>query len=508
MSSGSTLTTQFDAFAQLAVPVVLVELAGTGTVRAWCNAPACALTNGETPCSDGWTDIDVCRLEAAGISLARVCASLLTDGAPSIALTMRRAGIGKPVRFTFSKCCLADAKRIFAVGIGAELAIDDGSGPEVHRTLAEIESLALIGHYVEHRDRGQVEWSPGLERLRCPASTKGPVTFQDLAETIYPEDAVSLAAREADEQWQRASMEFRVIRSDGSIRNIYRHCLRDFSPDGSIVRVLGIEQDITDFREVERALTEASVASEAASKSKAEFLAHMSHELRTPLNAIKGFSEVMAQQLFGPLSERYLDYVNQVHKSAEDLWLRIDYILDLARIEDGQYELGKESVDLGSIAAEVTDLLRRRADEKNISVEMRPGGPEHFWAEKRALKTIVYNLLDNALKFTGPGGSVRVETGVTSAGKAFLRVRDNGVGIPERDIKRVCDPFFQSRAGVEEAGESGTGLGLAITKSLVDLHEGRIDITSEVGSGSTFTVLMPMRDYSPGRAPLTGVRLA
>lgn len=508
MSSGSTLTTQFDVLAQLAVPVVLVELTGTGSVRAWCNAPACALANGDEPCCDGWTDIDVCRLEDAGISLSHVCASLLAHGAPNVELTMRRTVSGKAVRFTFSQCRLAAAECVYAVGIGVEIEADDGPAPEVRRTLAEIESLALIGHYVEHRDRGQVDWSPGLERLRCPASSKGPVTFEDLAETIYPEDAVSLAAREADERWQRASMEFRVIRPDGSIRNIYRHCLRDFSPDGSIVRVLGIEQDITDFREVERALTEASVASEAASKSKAEFLAHMSHELRTPLNAIKGFSEVMAQELFGPLSERYLDYVNQVHKSAEDLWLRIDYILDLARIEDGQYELGKESVDLGNIAVEVAELLQRRGVEKNISIEMRPGGPEHFWAEKRALKTIVYNLLDNALKFTKPGGAVQVETGVTPAGKAFLRVRDNGVGIPERDIRRVCDPFFQSRAGVEEAGESGTGLGLAITKSLVDLHEGKIEIASEVGSGSTFTVLMPMRDYSLGCAPLEGVRLA
>lgn len=505
MAVGLTLMSHFDVLAQLPVPVLLIG--GAGGDRARCNAAASDLFGGHDRSDDGWADVDPVALEAAGMALP--CVRSL--GADCDLTAEARLGTGdglKVVRFTFREC-RGDAGESFVVGIGAEI---EGARQTEETTslhvVREIEDLALIGHYVEYPESGRAEWSEGLERLRGLQPGTRPATFAELAETIYPEDVASIAAREADLGWARASIEFRVIRSDATIRNIYRHWIRDIAPDGRIVRVVGIEQDITEFRQVERDLAECRVAADAAAKSKAEFLAHMSHELRTPLNAIKGFSEVMSQELFGSLSERYLDYVKEMHKSAEDLWLRIDHILDLARIEDGQYELGKEHVDLGQIAREVTALMQGRADEKGITVEVRAGGPEHFWAERRALKTIVYNLVDNALKFTRAGGAITVESGVTQSGDAFLRVSDTGIGIPDFHIDRVCDPFFQSRASVEAAGEAGTGLGLAITKSLIDLHEGRIEIVSEVGKGSTFTALMPMRSYSPGWAPLMGIRRA
>src|SRR5690606_35401407 len=497
-----TLMSHFDVLAQLPVPVLLIG--GADGDRAWCNAAASALTGCHChPSSAGWVDADLAALEAAGMALPRVPSSF-GDGDLTAEAEFRVGGRLKVVRFTFRQIW-GESDECYIVGIGAELgSVQRTEAPVSRQVLREIEDLALIGHYVQYPESGRVEWSRGLERLRGLQSEARPATFAELTETIYPEDAASLAAREADPGWIRTSMEFRVIRPDTTIRNIYRHCSRDIGPDERIVRVVGSEQEVTEFRQVERDLAECRVAADAAAKSKAEFLAHMSHELRTPLNAIKGFSEVMSQELFGSLSERYLDYVREMHKSAEDLWLRIDHILDLARIDDGQYELGKEHVDLGQIAREVTGLMQGRADEKAITVNVRAAGPEHFWAERRALKTIVYNLVDNALKFTPAGGAIAVESGVTHSGDAFLRVSDTGIGIPARDLDRVCDPFFQSRASVEAAGEAGTGLGLAITKSLIDLHDGRIEIASEVGKGSTFTALMPMRNYSPGWAPLMG----
>jgi two-component system, cell cycle sensor histidine kinase PleC len=237
---------------------------------------------------------------------------------------------------------------------------------------------------------------------------------------------------------------------------------------------------------------EARRRAEEANLAKSRFLATMSHELRTPLNAILGFSEVMKNELFGMHAvPQYKEYASDIHSSGQHLLEIINEILDLSRVEAGRYELRPERVLLGNIADECRNMLDLRARGKHISVaqQIAPALPP-IWADERAVRQIILNLLGNAIKFTPQGGEVMIRVGWTAMGGQYVSIKDNGTGIPEDEIEIVQESFGRGTMALKTA-EQGTGLGLPIVKGLVELHDGQFKLMSKLRVGTEVVVTFP-----------------
>jgi len=249
-------------------------------------------------------------------------------------------------------------------------------------------------------------------------------------------------------------------------------------------------RDITARRDMERAREKATQEAVAANRAKSEFLAAMSHELRTPLNAIIGFSEMISNEMLGPLgNDTYRGYVEDIHRSGGDLLSIVNDILDVARIEAGRHELNEETVDIGAVAETCRRLIVARPEARDLNVHVNiPDGLPKLVADARALKQVLLNLLVNAVKFTKKGW-VEVAAAADSDGMALI-VTDTGVGIPGDQIDLVHRPFHQADSSLAREFE-GTGLGLSLVDSLMQLHGGRLEIESTVGKGTTVTCRFP-----------------
>jgi len=246
---------------------------------------------------------------------------------------------------------------------------------------------------------------------------------------------------------------------------------------------------------------------EEASKAKSEFLANISHELRTPLNAIIGFSEVMTEQVFGPIGhEKYSDYAKDIHESGHYLLEMIDDILDMSKIEAGQLSLAIETLRAGSLIDESLRVVQPTAEERRISLK-QSGNPDiDIRADKRALKQVLLNLLSNAIKFTPEGGRVTVRS-YRHKGTVRIAIADSGVGIPRHEIAKLGKPFQQVGNQLSK-NHKGSGLGLAISRSILELHEGRLDIKSKQGEGTTVTCIIPQPTQSENKDDLRSVEAA
>ncbi len=229
---------------------------------------------------------------------------------------------------------------------------------------------------------------------------------------------------------------------------------------------------------------------EAANRSKSEFLANISHELRTPLNAIIGFSEMMAQEMFGRIgNKKYVEYAGDIHKSGEYLLDVINDILDMSKIEAGRMALVMEQLLSGDIVEESFRVVAQTAERRHIALSHTGAKSIEITGDRRAIKQVIINLLSNAIKFTPVGGMVSVRA-YRYKGTVRIAITDTGVGIPKPDIARLGRPFEQVENQFAKA-HKGTGLGLAISRSIVELHGGRLEIKSRVGEGTTVTCILP-----------------
>src|SRR5262249_54841661 len=230
---------------------------------------------------------------------------------------------------------------------------------------------------------------------------------------------------------------------------------------------------------------------ETASRHKSEFLANMSHELRTPLNAIIGFSEVLSERLFGEINEKQAEYLGDILQSGQHLLSLINDILDLSKIEAGRMELELSDFDLPGTIENTLTLVRERAIRHGIAlgrmVDERLGT---IRADERKVKQVLLNLLSNALKFTPEGGRIDVRAALRD-GVAEVSVTDTGIGISPEDQEAVFEEFRQ--VGTASKKVEGTGLGLAISRKFIELHGGKIWVTSQVGTGSTFAFTLPLQ---------------
>ncbi len=238
---------------------------------------------------------------------------------------------------------------------------------------------------------------------------------------------------------------------------------------------------------------EEKTRAEAANKAKSEFLANISHELRTPLNAIIGFSDIMTQEMFGPVgTERYSDYCKDIYSSGTYLLNVINDILDMSKIEAGRMNIETETVSASDAARDASRIVTGAATEKNITVNADVAENMFVNADKRALKQILLNLLANAVKFTPDNGTVTLKARPRGDRLRF-EVTDTGIGISERDIERLAQPFVQVENQFTKTHQ-GSGLGLAIARSLVELHGGKLTIQSEVKKGTTVSFTLPLAD--------------
>ncbi|MER8388327.1 HAMP domain-containing histidine kinase [Mesorhizobium sp. M0166] len=238
---------------------------------------------------------------------------------------------------------------------------------------------------------------------------------------------------------------------------------------------------------------EARRRAEDANLAKSRFLASMSHELRTPLNAILGFSEVMANEVLGPMSNpTYRDYARDVHDSGQHLLDLINEILDLSRIEAGRYQLNEEPMMLLSVVEDCCHMMELKARNKDIRIvqDFENALPRLF-ADERAVRQIALNLLSNAIKFTATGGEIRVRVGWTAGGGQYLSVKDNGPGIPEDEIPIVLSAFGQGSIAIKSA-EQGTGLGLPIVQGLLAMHGGEFQLHSRLREGTEAIAIFPL----------------
>jgi PAS domain S-box-containing protein len=301
-------------------------------------------------------------------------------------------------------------------------------------------------------------------------------------------------------------LELNAQRKDGSLFPVEISLSPNPGEEGG--RVIALVRDITARKQVEdrlRAIQEQYTAElaaknqqlearnldvEKANRLKSEFLASMSHELRTPLHTIIGFSELLTEELEGPLNEKQKRFMGHILQDSRHLLELINDILDLSKIEAGRLELQREQIDFAGCLEEVIAGIPQQAAAKNIQVEVRNQFRGSLFADRVRVKEILYNLLSNALKFTPDHGKVWVET-LVRGHQLHVTVGDTGIGVHPAEHQTIFDKFYQVGSTTKGTRE-GTGLGLAITKKLVELHGGTIWLDSRPGEGSRFNFTLPL----------------
>jgi signal transduction histidine kinase len=253
-----------------------------------------------------------------------------------------------------------------------------------------------------------------------------------------------------------------------------------------------LRTQIAERDRIQRALDEKNVELLNAARVKDRFVANMSHELRTPLNGIIGFAEFLADGKPGTLNPKQKEYLEDILNSGKHLLQLLNDVLDLAKVQAGKMELSAGKFSLRETIEEVCTVTKPMAQKKGISVEVYIA-PElgYITLDQRKFKQVLYNLLSNALKFTGDGGKVKLSAEPRDPHRFKLVVKDTGIGIKPEDLGRLFKEFEQLESDVTRRQE-GTGLGLALTRRIVELLGGKIDVESEIGRGSSFTIELPL----------------
>jgi signal transduction histidine kinase len=236
-----------------------------------------------------------------------------------------------------------------------------------------------------------------------------------------------------------------------------------------------------------------------SNEAKSQFLANMSHELRTPLNAIIGFTEIIREEMFGPVgNKKYRDYIATIHDSGKHLLAMIDQVLNLAKIEARSHTPTIARVSVDEAIASVVAMTEASAISKNLTLRSSAGSGLAVLADETALRQVLINLIGNAIKYTD-AGEVAIEAEAQAKGSVVIRVRDTGVGIPPNQLPRLGTPFHQVHdAFLQNRG--GVGLGLSITRALLKDMGGSIDIASTVGVGTVVTIRLPLAAHKPAVA--------
>jgi cell cycle sensor histidine kinase DivJ len=385
---------------------------------------------------------------------------------------------------------LAQAVLVAAASQDRQRAADKAAaeGTAMYRFLAD-HAMDLI---TRHSADGRIRFaSPASYPLlgRLPAELEG----QTMSALVHPDDVATLLA---------AFMNALYSGRDGAVEVRLRHRDKHYlwaeircrpaplDDMGGATNIVAVTRDISERKNQELALIQARDASESASRAKTAFLANMSHELRTPLNAIIGFSEVMTREIFGPVgSARYQEYARLIHESGGHLLELINGVLDMSKIEAGKFELYEELFDLDEVASSAIRFVSHAAERGGVAVKLKiTPEAQQIFADKRAVKQMLVNLISNGVKFTPRGGSVSVTATVKDG--LILAVSDTGTGIAKADLEKLGKPFAQVE-GPQTRAKEGTGLGLALVKALVGMHGGEMVMQSALGEGTIVVLRLP-----------------
>ncbi len=285
--------------------------------------------------------------------------------------------------------------------------------------------------------------------------------------------------------------ETQVYRKDGSkiwvSENI--RCVKD--ENDNILYFEGSMEDINQRKQAELALRDAKVQSDMANRAKTEFIANMSHELRTPLNAIIGFSEIMKNEVMGPLgADMYREYVSDIYDSGKGLLKIINEILDISKIESGNREINEAEIDFENVLKTCLDLNAGKMQDKRIILSNNAENLPMIIGEELSVKQIISNILSNAIKYTPDSGRITIFSTYDHNGSFRLSITDTGVGLTKEEIQKALSPFGQIDNALDRSG-SGAGLGLTLSKSMMKLHGGDLEILSEKGIGTTVSLIFP-----------------
>lgn len=375
----------------------------------------------------------------------------------------------------------------------------------LYKRLEPDELLELLVEVSESISEAMVVYDPSGRLVVCnqnfrdlygytEAEASPGTHFQDLGKIDVERGNVAIADEYGDgkayllrkaEYRQRLEGSFIVQMKDGRWFKTTDRRL----PRGGFV---SLQSDITKEKLAEIELRSAMESAEIANRAKSEFLANMSHELRTPLNSIIGFSHVMIDGLFGKLGDpKYDEYAENIRSSAQHLLGVVSDILDLSKIEAGEFSIAENDVDVSELAEYVARILSPRAEGKKIALSRDVAQDLPLLrADTRLVRQILINLVDNAVKFTPPGGQVGISSRCDENGDLLIAVMDTGIGMAEDEIAMALEPFHQIRRSSDIAFE-GTGLGLPIANKLAELHGGSLTIESGEGAGTTATLRFP-----------------
>ncbi len=420
------------------------------------------------------------------------------------------------VTFTPDVPCLRADGEIVYVDIGGAV-IDLGGVPHAMGIFRDITERRQAEEQVRKLSRA-VEQSPTSVVVTAPDGTIEYVNPKFCEVTGYTaEEAVGqnpsilssgrLSSEFYESMWDTLSAgkewrgEFSNKRKDGGEFWEYASISPIRDDHDVTTHYVAVKEDITERKRMEDDLRQAREAAEEANRAKSAFLAGMSHELRTPLNAIIGFAEVLADETFGELNDKQKRYVDHVEGSGKHLLSLINDVLDLSKVEAGKMELELGPVDVGALLQRSVLMIREKTHKHGIQLTTDVT-PELegavLQADERKLMQVLFNLLSNAAKFTPDGGSIEGRAW-REDGQVFVSVRDSGIGLAPEDQERVFGEFEQADSSLARQHQ-GTGLGLALSRSLMELHDGRLWVESEgKGMGSTFTLSMPARQAAgPG----------
>ena len=287
------------------------------------------------------------------------------------------------------------------------------------------------------------------------------------------------------------SHEVQMRRKDGSIIWVSETVGAVKDDAGQLLFIEGSIEDITKRKESEIAINEAKVHSDLANRAKSEFLSNMSHELRTPLNSIIGFSEMIKNEVFGPVGKKeYWDYAADIYDSGQKLLRVINEILDISKIEAGERQLNEGVVNIKNTVDSALHLLETKIENGQMTITKALDGIPDVIGEELAFKQILVNLLSNAVKYTPDKGRITISGHIGRQNRLHISITDTGVGLDEFEIQKALSPFGQVDSELSRSG-SGTGLGLTLVDALVKLHGGEFELFSKKGIGTTATIIIP-----------------
>jgi PAS domain S-box-containing protein len=380
----------------------------------------------------------------------------------------------------------------------------------LEQRLLRAEQVGSMGHWALDAQTGQIVWSTQTFRI-FDLPTDAPIPpLEEAIEYYHPDDRreVRRALAQASETGEGFSFRLRLVTSRAlKWVDVRGECER--GEGGRARRFFGIVQDVTEIVAREEELRCARDAAAAASQVKSEFLATMSHELRTPLNAISGYSEIMAAEMFGPLgSERYRDYAQDIQSSATYLRELIEGVLELSSMEAGRPEPSLAATPVREVAEEAAALVEHAAAARGVALCNCVDAAATVVADRRALKQMLVNCLENAVKFSKPGEALVELRSRSDGGIWHIEVADNGHGIPADKLAHVTQPFFRAHAGGSGtvATVGGTGIGLALVERFARQMNGSLTLESEEGAGTTVDIALPdsrVAAFPPARAAAT-----